>query len=609
MYGPLARLSICFAILVMLGAGWLTRPVSAADRSVERRDGPANLVPFGPTSPPSGAYRASEAGTREVTLERGGRELRTIVTDKVPSPDGRPMRAGSLVVTFKSGTSADLQASAHRAAAAGLVKTLGGADTVRVQVEVDRVPAALAAYRARNEVAVADPDYILPAAFTPNDPEFSRQYHLPKIAAPAAWEVSRSSPGIRIAVLDCGIYSASSSRVARDGTRGHPDVAPKVVAERNFTASPYGADDICGHGTHVAGIAAGRTNNALGVAGVGFDASILNAKVLDDDGSATLSMVVDGVAWAADNGARVITMSLGRAGPCPRSLQVALDYAWARGAVIIAAAGNENAPMSNDPGACANVVSVAATDRSDVKASFSNYGANVDVAAPGVEILSAYADDEGYGYATLSGTSFSAPQAAGLAALIWTTSYGTSPQAVADRMMVTADRIPGTGTLWSAGRINAAAAVAPTPIATPPPTGIQACAILGVTYTTNNPGRLNVVIGSGTITGTAGDDLIIGSDGDDKIAGLDGNDVICGRGGDDHIEGGAGNDLIKGGSGNDVLLGGPGDDVLKGGEGNDSPSGEGGNDTLRGGGGNDRCDGGPGTNDVNSSCETVDARP
>ncbi len=130
-----------------------------------------------------------------------------------------------------------------------------------------------------------------------------------KIRAPQAWDVTTSIPAVKVAVLDCGVYGYNSTFVGPDGI-GHIDVRDKVDLHANFSGAPD-SDDWCDHGTHVAGIAAAATNNAIGVAGAGFNARLYNGKVLDDSGSGTFERVVDGIYWAANNDAHVLNLSLG----------------------------------------------------------------------------------------------------------------------------------------------------------------------------------------------------------------------------------------------------------------------------------------------------------
>jgi thermitase len=228
-----------------------------------------------------------------------------------------------------------------------------------------------------------------------------------------------------VAILDCGIFSQGTGRKASDGQAGHRDLRGKVVLERDFTGSSTGFDDYCDHGTHVAGTVSALTNNGLGVAGVGYNVSLMNGKVLDDNGDGWTTDTAQGIIWAADNGAKVINMSLGRYGSCSFTETFAINYAWERGVVVVASAGNDDKNKSGAPASCPNVISVAATDDDDDRAWFSNYGANVDVAAPGVSILSTRRNG---GYTSFNGTSMAAPHVAGLAALIWSADPNPSAQ-------------------------------------------------------------------------------------------------------------------------------------------------------------------------------------
>jgi len=317
--------------------------------------------------------------------------------------------------------------------------------------------AVIQSYRADPRVRYAEPDYIVHALDLPNDQYFGNQYGMSRIQAPSAWSVTHGSASVTVAILDCGIYEA------------HPDLAGKVIARRDFTGSTYGTDDRCDHGTHVAGIASATTNNATGVAGLGYETKLLNGKILSDGGSGYNSQIADGIRWAADSGANVINMSLGGSGACSQTFQDAIDYAWGKNVVIVAAAGNGGGNASIQPANCAHVA-VASTDGNDARSGFSNYGGWVPLAAPNSAIYSTVnpnlPQNNGNAYAYLSGTSMATPHVAGLAALLWSTSWGTSAQTVIQRMENTADHIAGTGTDWQFGRINALAAVSPD--ATPP---------------------------------------------------------------------------------------------------------------------------------------------
>jgi thermitase len=353
--------------------------------------------------------------------------------------------SGQVLVRFRPGTPAAEIASVHVLNQGQVLNTLD-----RIGVQVVRVTAgdelrAVARYRANPNVVFAEVDGIVRAlSFTPNDPMLPDQWGLAKVEATLAWGVTRGSSAIRIAILDTGIDA------------GHGDINPKVVASRNFTTSPT-VNDRNGHGTHVAGIAAAVTNNARGVAGLGFDSVLMNGKVLGDNGSGQWSWVASGIIWAADNGARVINLSLGGTSHSA-TVEDAVNYAWGRGVVVVAAAGNNNSSTLVYPAAYANVIAVGATDRNDARATFSSFGTWVDVAAPGVDILSTYPrSGRTDRYAWMSGTSMSAPFVAGLAGLVWTTAWGTSNTAVRDRIQATVD--PITTDQPIGGRINAARAV------------------------------------------------------------------------------------------------------------------------------------------------------
>jgi thermitase len=394
--------------------------------------------------------------------------------------DGREAVVGRILVGYHDNVVGAERRRVHETAArrgisnAMAVQAVG---TSAEAVDIEGAPSlddALRTYRADPRVRYAEPEYVHHALATPNDPYFSRQWGLERMQAPAAWDVTHGSFTVHVAVLDTGIYDEASTRVAPDGGLGHPDLRGKVSQRQNFTSDAT-TDDEFGHGTHVAGIIGANTNNGVGVASVGYDTGLLNVKVLNSAGSGSESWIANGIRWATDHGAQVINLSLGSAGACSATMRDAVTYAWTHNVVVVAAAGNDGTARLESPASCPNVLAVASTDATDTMTPFSTHGRWVHVAAPGgydalgngIWSTSMTGD---YGYEV--GTSMAAAHVSGLAALVWATAWGTTNAAVVNRIISTADAVPGTGTQWHFGRVNARAAVSPAssaPTATPSP--------------------------------------------------------------------------------------------------------------------------------------------
>jgi thermitase len=403
---------------------------------------------------------APEPGTKTITVTRGGKTFERTVLDPV-QVDGQLVRRGSVIVRFKDGVSSAGKSDAHRAAAAIAAHELKLERAERLEVRPGSEKEAVAALSERSDVEYAQLDGIMQADEVPSDTYFAQLWGMTKIRAPQAWDVTHSSSAVKIAVLDCGIFDNASSYVGPDG-HGHIDVRSKVVLDANFSSSGD-TDDWCNHGTHVAGTAAAVTNNGSGVAAVGHDAALMNGKVLGDDGTGAESSIINGLIWAANNNAHVINLSLGSTASCSQGMQDAVNYAWNKGAVVVVAAGNSGSYPPSNLTRCANTFSVAATDSNDVRAAFSSWGTQVDVAAPGVGIWSS--TDDGL-YDSFDGTSMASPHVAGLAALVWTTGAKTNAEVV-DRIQNSAAKISGTGSYWKWGRVDAFAAVTAGPSAGP----------------------------------------------------------------------------------------------------------------------------------------------
>jgi thermitase len=274
--------------------------------------------------------------------------------------------------------------------------------------------------RALPGVRYVEPNYLAFAFATPNDPQYSQQYGPQRIQANLAWDIWQPQRTVYIAIIDTGIDS------------NHPDLTNKMRRHANGAVYGYNtlnnttnALDDNGHGTHCAGIAAAEINNGVGIAGVAaWNPNVANSrayvqlmpvKVLSSSGSGSLDAVARGITWAADNGAHILSLSLG-AGSGAQQLQDAVNYAWNRGCLVVAAAGNGGSSSPQYPAYYTNSIAVAATDSSDRLASFSQYGSWVDIAAPGVGILSTIPNSR---YASYDGTSMACPHVAGAAAVLW----------------------------------------------------------------------------------------------------------------------------------------------------------------------------------------------
>jgi len=286
---------------------------------------------------------------------------------------------------------------------------------------------------------------ITPAdAVTPNDPKYSSQWHLPKIQAPTAWGLEPTlGQGIVIAILDTGV----------DGT--HPDLAGQMVPGWNSYDNNSSTIDVYGHGTKVAGTTAATSYNGIGVASVAGQASIMPVRISDPTGYAYWSTVAQGLTWAADHGAQVANISYdGVSGSS--TVQSAAQYMRNKGGVVVVAAGNSGGLESI--AASSTLISVAATDSNDARASFSSYGTYVDLAAPGVGI---WTTTNGGGYGSVSGTSFSSPIVAGVVALMKKVNPALTPADIDSILAKTADDRgdPGWDQYYGYGRVNAANAV------------------------------------------------------------------------------------------------------------------------------------------------------
>lgn len=358
--------------------------------------------------------------------------------------------------------------------------------------EVTRVVEALSS---DPRIEWAEPDYVAHVAFTPNDPHYTDQWGLVQIHADQAWDVTQGSPAVAIAIVDTGI------------DLDHPDLAGKLwvnpgeipgngidddgngkiddVNGWDWVNGDNSPQDDIGHGSHVAGVVAGATNNSVGIAGACPNCRVMALKVLDAGGSGTYSDIAAGITYAVDKGAKVINLSLGGYADS-QLLRDAVAYA-SQYAVVVAAGGNDSKQERFYPAAYDDyVVAVAATDNSDEKTAFSNYGEWVDISAPGVSIWSTVYDD---GYAAWSGSSMAAPFVSGVAGLVRSQNPSWSAGAVRGQLLHTADGIdglnPGYEGKLGMGRVNAYQAVT---VTAEPELSIVEYAIGGVPNGNPEPG-------------------------------------------------------------------------------------------------------------------------
>ena len=384
--------------------------------------------------------------------------------------------AGQILVKFAPGANANARAAVHRAGGGRVLTEIPGRDIALVAVTQGDEQAALARYRRNPNVVYAEPDYIRfipePAvhdtgAIVPRDKYFGQQWGFDNtgqqfycfdwlfsgfcfyqgtpdadIDAPEAWAVTTGSAAVTVAVIDTGI------------DYNHPDLASHYAGGYDYVHSTFDPLDDHGHGTHVAGTIAASFENltgnpgaAEGVVGVAPQARLLAYKVCAADGTCNDSAVIAAIGQAVADGAKVINMSLGDT-VYSQALADAVEAAWNAGVVIVGGAGNDGVTTPFYPAALDHVIAVGAFDEAHQRASFSNYGSWVDIAAPGSNILSTYPaskceaagtpGDTGC-YAWLSGTSMATPHVSGAAALVWSRGDVTSNAQVVDLLLRNAD--------------------------------------------------------------------------------------------------------------------------------------------------------------------------
>lgn len=356
--------------------------------------------------------------------------------------------AGRLIVKFEEDVPARAESIVLAGADAALEERVAPLDLSLVEVAPADAALAVASLEASPKVEYVERDAVVRGTGAiPNDVLFSTQWGFRLLDLPDAWGLVRSGLAVPVAVLDSGVDAS------------HPDLQGVVAGGIDLVNGDADAMDDNGHGTSAAGVIAARADNGVGGAGVCRTCTILPVKVLDGSGAGTTSMVAQGIVWAADHGARVINLSLGSSVPT-QTLQDAVAYATAKGAIVIASAGNAGTFDKLYPAADPGVVSVGATDMRDALYEWSNRGAWVRLAAPGCNTAPAL----GGAYVSFCGTSSAAPVVAGLAAL----ALSQAPAAPREQV----ERALGTGVVRvqdvAGGRVNARQALVALGATVPP---------------------------------------------------------------------------------------------------------------------------------------------
>ncbi|HXL03901.1 MAG TPA: S8 family serine peptidase [Bacillota bacterium] len=329
----------------------------------------------------------------------------------------RDYRDSDILVSFRENASSEEIENLVGSQGCHVKRVIEGAGIYVIGISEGRDPVrAVEDFKSNSLVRHAQPNWVgrvtdindIGVSLIPNDPNLSRQWAIDAMGLRHAWDKTRGSSGVTVAVIDTGVQV------------NHPDLVGNIISGYDFYNRTSYVTDHNGHGTHIAGIIGAATNNGLGIAGINWSVSIMPLKAADDSGGGYLSLseIIEALRYAADHGADVVNMSF-QIGDASSGedffMEEAIEYAYNKGVTMIAAAGNEGQGWLAYPARHSKVIAVGAIGPDLNRASWSNYGNHIDVVAPGDSIVSTWPMNT---FASASGTSMAAPQVAGVAALL-----------------------------------------------------------------------------------------------------------------------------------------------------------------------------------------------
>jgi subtilisin family serine protease len=398
-----------------------------------------------------------------------------------PSSPSIPVRVGSttprviegeFIIKYKAGVSGQSKVTMASKLQAQSLQKLTNLDMEVMKVAAgSNLQQKLAELNQSPEIEYAEPNYLVEAFRDPNDQSYRQMWALPKIQAPQGWDRIAESPSVVVAVIDSGVDYTHLDLAANMWRNPGEIPVNGIDDDRNgFVDDVFGADfhnndgdprDDTGHGTHVAGTIAAVGNNGQGVVGMTWRTQIMALKFLDSSGQGTTANAIRAVDYSISKSAHILNNSWGGAG-FSRALQDAIQRANDRGILFVAAAGNNasntgQTPMYPASYSVSNVISVAATTTTDNRASFSNFGANVHLGAPGTSILSTWPENR---YVPLDGTSMATPHVSGVAALLKQLHPAWGAPKLKQAILDSVDQTPAlAGIVATGGRLNLANAL------------------------------------------------------------------------------------------------------------------------------------------------------